>query len=396
MGMAPSDLFITEELLSRVQKPADYLQEKLALQDLATRMVEQPEEVLPRFVDLAIEMTGGVSGGLSLFEENPNPGVFRWQYLRGTLQRFDGATTLRHFSPCGITLDRNAPVLTLHPERVYTWLSDADIALPEVLLVPLYLGSKEPLGTLWIVSDQEGHFDSGHARVMTELAGFVGIALRMLKTEKRLREALDEQEILTREMSHRVQNLFAVTDGMIRLSARSTITSGELAEVLSGRLHALSNAHALVRNSFALDGSGPHVSDLHGLIKAVVAPHEGTDDNDAPRFTISGPELRCGDHATNGVALVIHELATNAVKYGALGTETGHVSVRWTIKDDDVYIQWAESGGPQIIGPPTTQGFGSVLMQSTIVRQFRGALEYDWQADGLSVEITLPMGSLVT
>jgi len=189
-----ADVFITDELDQRAPKKTDYLQEKLALQDVAARMADQPEEVLPRFVDLALEMTGGVSAGLSLYEESPPPGVFRWQYLRGRLAPFDGATTPRDFSPCGITLDRNAPVLAQHPERVYGWIADANIVVPEVLLVPLYLGGKVPLGTLWIVSDREGHFDSGHARALTELAAFVGIALRMVRSEHRLNQALEAQE----------------------------------------------------------------------------------------------------------------------------------------------------------------------------------------------------------
>jgi PAS domain S-box-containing protein len=189
-----ADVFITDELDRRAPKKTDYLQEKLALQDLAARMVDQPEEVLPRFVDLALEMTDGVSAGVSLYEEDPPPGVFRWQYLRGVLAPFNGATTPRDFSPCGITLDRNAPVLSLHPERVYGWIADANIVVPEVLLVPLYLGGGVPLGTLWIVSDREGHFDSGHARALTELAAFVGIALRMVRSEHRLHQALEAQE----------------------------------------------------------------------------------------------------------------------------------------------------------------------------------------------------------
>ena len=189
-----ADVFITDELDRRAPKKTNYLQEKLAVQDLAARMADQPEEVLPRFVDLAMEMTDGVSAGLSLYEEDPAPGVFRWQYLRGVLAPFNGATTPRDFSPCGITLDRNAPVLSLHPERVYGWIADANIVVPEVLLIPLYLGGKVPLGTLWIVSDREGHFDRGHARALTELAAFVGIALRMVRSEQRLHQTLEAQE----------------------------------------------------------------------------------------------------------------------------------------------------------------------------------------------------------
>jgi hypothetical protein len=85
-------------------------------------MADHPQEVLPRFVDLAMEMTGGISAGLSLYEEKPSPGVFRWQYLRGVLSPFNGATTPRNFSPCGVTLDQNAPVLSSYSERVYDWM----------------------------------------------------------------------------------------------------------------------------------------------------------------------------------------------------------------------------------------------------------------------------------
>ena len=111
------------------------------------------------------------------------------------LAPFNGATTPRDFSPCGITLDRNAPVLARHPERVYGWIADANIGVPEVLLVPLYLGNRVPLGTLWIVSDREAHFDSGHARVLTELAAFVGIALRMVRSEQRMHQTLERRLI---------------------------------------------------------------------------------------------------------------------------------------------------------------------------------------------------------
>ena len=126
-AVPPVDVFITEELLLRAPKKTDYLQEKLALQDLARQMVDHPAEVLPHLVDLAIEICGGTSGGISLYEENPSPGIFRWHYLRGDLEKFTGGTTPRDFSPCGVTLDLRTPVLTEHPERYYTWLVEAGI-----------------------------------------------------------------------------------------------------------------------------------------------------------------------------------------------------------------------------------------------------------------------------
>lgn len=381
---AVNDLFITEELARRPARRTNYLHEKNALQDLARRMVDHPEEVLPRFVDLAMEMTDGVPAGLSLFEPEPSPGVFRWRYLQGSLSPFEGATTPRDFSPCGVTLDENGPVLSHHPERVYNWISNAGIIVPEVLLVPLYLRGDAPLGTLWIVSNHEGHFDSGDARAMTELASFVGIALRMAETEHRLQRALEEQETLAKEMNHRVKNAFAVIDGMIRAGSRAG-SAKEMAEVLSGRLHALADAHALAKRKMTdLVEEPAEATTLHQIVEAIVRPH------DRSRFIIAGEDVPFGDRSINGLALVMHELATNAVKYGALSKDEGRVSVRWHEVGGKLHLFWVERGGPEIASPPLKTGFGTRLVDVTITRQFEGALEYNWNAEGLEVNITLP------
>ena len=391
---APADVFITEQLLLRAPKKTDYLQEKLALQDLALQMADHPADVLPRLVDLAIEICGGVSGGISLYEENPSPGVFRWHYLRGDLQKFTGGTTPRAFSPCGVTLDLKTPILAEHPERCYSWLVEAGIALPECLLVPLYVGGAEPLGTLWIVSRSEGHFDSGHARIMTELAAFAGIALRMVRTEQRLQQAFVEQETLTNEMGHRVKNLFAIFGGMIRVSARASTTPQEMSDILSGRLQALASAHALVRRTFDDKGVASQGADLQEIVSTILNPHEGVGALRLARFKIEGPRIRLGDHATNGVALVLHELATNAAKYGALKSDTGTIQVCWQSAAGRLVLTWQERGGPVIGGEPTRHGFGSVLLKNTVVGQLGGTLNYDWQPTGVLVTISVPVENL--
>jgi two-component sensor histidine kinase len=389
--LSVADVYITDQLERRAAKKTDFLQEKLALQDLAARMIDRPEEILPRFVDLAMEMTGGISAGLSLYEKNPEPGVFRWRYLRGLLAPFENATTPRNFSPCGVTLDRNAPVLSLHPERVYDWISAADIVVPEVLLVPLYLGGKEPLGTLWIVSEREGLFDSGDARAMTELAAFVGIALRMLNSEHKLKEALDQQEILTKEMSHRVKNLFTVTASMIRGSAKAASSPAEMTTMLSGRLEALAEANALVRRTFA-DKTAPAKVDLIDLVDKILRPHAPQEKQN--HFVAKGPAILLGERATNGIALVLHELATNAVKYGAFKLEQGTVELTWLANEGRLAFEWSEHGGPPIARPPESTGFGTRLSRATIVEQFAGELTYDWRPEGLAVAMRLPLASL--
>ena len=386
-----AEVYISEELRLRAPKRTDYLREKLALQDLAAMMADRPDDVLPRFVDLAMDLTGGVSAGLSLYEPDPPPGVFRWRYLRGMLSPFEHATTPRNFSPCGVTLDRNSPVLSVHPERLYDWISDANIVVPEVLLVPLYLGGKEPLGTLWIVADKEGHFDSGHARVMTELAAFVGVALRMLNTERQLKTALEQQETLTREMSHRVKNFFAVTAGIVRISEKAASTPAEMSKILSGRLEALAEANALVRRTFA-DKAVAEGADLAELVEKIMRPHVPADKRH--HFVVKGPPIQLGERATNGLALVLHELTTNAAKYGALKSEEGIIEVSWRTDAERLILDWSERGGPLIARAPESTGFGTRLSETTIVGQFAGDLNYDWRPEGLKVAVTVPVANL--
>jgi two-component sensor histidine kinase len=384
-------VYITEELYSRAPKATDYQQEKAALQDLARQMIDHPSAVLSRLVDLAIGLCGGISGGISLWEKDPAPGVFRWHHLRGNLEKFTGGVTPREFSPCGITLDLNRPLLAKRPERVYTWLGDANISLAELLLVPLFVGGIEPLGTLWIVSQKEGHFDSGHARVMTELAAFAGIAVHMVRGEQRLKASLLEQETLAREMSHRLKNMFSIALGLIRASEKSSSTPAEMSRSLSGRMQALATANALVRRNID-DRAASEGAELGEVVRKILRPHEGP--RDGSRFAIEGSSIRLGEHAVNGIALILHELATNAAKYGALKSDDGSVAVMWRKADDRLVLDWIERGGPIITAAPAKMGFGTQLTQTTVVGQFDGTLTREWHAEGLKVAMLLPIAKL--
>ena len=393
-AVAPADLYVTDDLLARPEKTVDHAQAKRALLELSQRMLDHPEDVLPRFVELAMTMTGGISAGLSLYEPEPAPGVFRWRHLKGMLAPFENATTPRNYSPCGVTLDENRPVLTNHPERFYSWIADASIVVPEVLLVPLKLGKTDPMGTLWIVAEKRGHFDSGHARAAAELAAFVGAALKMIESRQKLQTALEEQETLAREMSHRVKNLFAVAESMVRMSARTATTKEDMAKSLIGRFHALASAHGLIRRSFSIEQDKQRLMDLAGLLAMIVAPHERPGAM-ASRFHIEGPSIACGEHALNGIALVFHELVTNAAKYGALTSDRGEVDVCWREESENLVLHWVERGGPEIGAKPEISGFGSKLLQDTISRQFSGHFAHDWQPFGLEVTVRLPMKNLI-
>ncbi|WP_312366182.1 HWE histidine kinase domain-containing protein [Ensifer sp.] len=378
------EVFITEELFRRPIDDADFLREKTALQELATHMIKDPDGVLPKFVQLAMEMTGGVSSGLSLYDGRSAPGIFHWKHLCGSLSAFEGATTPRNYSPCGVTLDQGAPVLTRHSERAYSWISDAGIEIPEVLLVPLYVGTDEPLGTLWVVSDEERHFHGGHARIAGELATFVGIALHIQRSQEELRNALEVQETLTKEMNHRVKNVFALTESLIRQTLKSSDTKHDMAVALSGRIAALSRAHDIVlRNRESSDTMG-----FEELLRAIVAPHDNSSDGVPTAIPSRGPTLELDERQATAIALIFNELATNAAKYGSLSVAGGTATISWAIDNDWVSVTWQERGGPRT-EVPSRKGFGNLLVERTVAGM-GGTLAYDWHADGMTAVISIP------
>ena len=383
-----ADLFITEELSRRPAATADHLREKLAIQDLALQMAEHPADVLPRLVSLAMEMCQAASAGLSLYEPlEGTPGVFRWHHLVGVLERFSGATTPREFSPCGVCLDRGQPTLSRHPERFYNWIADAGIVVPEVLLVPLWAGRGESLGTLWIIAHPDQKFDSGHARITSELAAFAGLAFRMVESEKHLTLALDQQRSISEEMSHRVKNIFAIAGGLVVASARSAETPKEMSKVLTDRLNALARSHAIVRQTFAF-GEDVRAGDMMELVRTVLAPYDN-----GSSVKVSGEPVKLSERAVNAFALTLHELATNAVKYGALSGEQGVVTVDWRSAGDDIVVTWTETGGPGIASVPIRQGFGSEITRAGVA-QLGGTFQQDWRPEGLRVVIKLPRSGL--
>ena len=383
-------VFITGELTRRPARPPEYKRQKDALQELLARMAAAPEDVLPRFVSLAMELTGGSSAGISIFEPEPAPGHFRWRSLHGVLAPFENATTPRNDSPCGVTLDRNAPVLAEHPEIAYDWIAEVGLVIPEVLLVPIYVGTERPFGTLWVVAEEAGHFQQEDARLLGELADFIGTALRMLEAESRLREALRDQELMAREMSHRVKNVFAVVQSMVRLSAKSTDSAEVLANALSGRLVAMAAAHGLVRREQA----GGELTTLESIFAAILKPYAADGSKQRARIELTGPSVACGEAAASGLALISHELTTNAAKYGALAIETGRLSIEWDIGDENLTVIWRETGCSLSGEEAPSIGFGTNLIDRTTKVQFAGSFERQWLRKGVLCSITLPLQSL--
>ena len=200
------------------------------------------------------------------------------------------------------------------------------------------------------------------------------------------KQAEEGNELLAGEMSHRVKNLLAIASGLTSITSRSAASTEDMARQLTNRLTALGRAHDLVR---PLPGHAVTDALLGDLLSVLLAPY---DDLGAfsGRIRVSVPRMGVGEASATTLALIIHELATNSLKYGALSSETGTLDVSSSgHEEDDVIVVWTERGGPPVELPTGPGGFGSKLINRAMSAQLNGTITCDWAKDG--VVVTLKM-----
>lgn len=203
------------------------------------------------------------------------------------------------------------------------------------------------------------------------------------------KRAAEQNDILSRELSHRIKNIFAIISGLIRMSARQMPAMRGFADDLVKRVAALGAAHDLARPHSEV--SRPTVGDatLHHVLRELLSPYAEL------QWRVIGDDVPLDDRGATPIALIFHELATNAAKYGALSTPDGHVTVETRQDGERLTIDWRETGGPAIDGEPRTAGFGTRLAMLSIEQQLAGTITRDWRRDGLAVRIEIRPDSLV-
>lgn len=199
------------------------------------------------------------------------------------------------------------------------------------------------------------------------------------------KQAEEGHELLAGEMSHRVKNLLALASGLTTITSRSTETKEEMAQQLTQRLAALGRAHDLVRPLPDGQGSAALLGDLFAVL---LEPYDDTGAFSG-RVRVAVPRMGLGEKAATGIALMIHELATNSLKYGALSTAEGLLDISGSKTGDDIEIVWSEQGRKAAPPKKTTEGYGSKLLNRTVTGQLGGSIEYNWTDGG--VLITLRM-----
>jgi PAS domain S-box-containing protein len=203
--------------------------------------------------------------------------------------------------------------------------------------------------------------------------------------------AAEERELVAQELSHRIKNIFAVLNGIISLSARGRPDIKPYADELRQRIFALGEAHDYIRpRSHASSAAGGR-STFQALVERLMQPYRA---EETSRIELVGDDVAIDDAAATPLALLFHELATNAAKYGALSQPEGRVVLAASHTDDQYHLSWKEVGGPPVNFPADGGGFGSRMIELSVQGQLNGKLERFWEADGLRVEIDLPVSSL--
>jgi PAS domain S-box-containing protein len=205
------------------------------------------------------------------------------------------------------------------------------------------------------------------------------------------KELSESLALLSHELSHRIKNIFAIINGLIGLSARRFPESRQFAIEIQQRLAALGRAHDFARPHS--EDSRPVAGDtmLFDLLREILKPYPALDEG---RIHMQGKEIKIDDRSATPFALIFHELATNASKYGALASQRGAIEIIAQVETDQCRIDWIEQGGPAINGVPSKEGFGTKLAAISSESQLGGSIARQWLPEGLKVTLRCPLTSL--
>lgn len=199
------------------------------------------------------------------------------------------------------------------------------------------------------------------------------------------KQAEESNELLAGEMSHRVKNLLAIAAGLTKITKRSSTSIDDMSRQLTRRLMALGRAHDLARP--LPDGQGKAAL-LGDLFTVLLAPYD-EEAAFAGRIRVAVPRMGIGEAAATSLAMVVHELATNSLKYGALSVEEGTLDISGEVIGDDVQINWTEHGGPEVVIPNPNKSYGSRLIHQAVEFQLGGSISYQWAPTGLVVTLII-------
>lgn len=286
-------------------------------------------------------------------------------------------------SPCGFAFKTGQPVVSNHLGK------EDRFRTPELLqrhgvkrAINVLIATRDRnFGVLEVDTREEGEFTDVDVIFLRSFANMVGVAIDQQHAERRLQASLDRQELLGHELNHRVKNVYAVVSSLIAHAGRDDPGAAAALSKLRDRVRALASAHDLSVSK----GTGAAV-DLREMITVLLRPYG----DDGSRFAFTGPHTSLPADRVMPLGLILHELATNAAKYGSLSEIGGRVSVTWGLTPSNaLHLTWEEADGPPVTAPAAT-GFGTRLI-TLAVRQVDGSLERVFDPTGVRLELSLPL-----
>lgn len=360
------DITITSELILRPTHAKNLDEETAALQRISETLKQDPAQIFDICVDVGLQLCNAHSCGISLNElTEQGDDIFRWIAVAGKLQKFTHGTMPRSFSPCGICVDNDSPVLMREPERLYTYI-DLGIPVTEVLLIPLKSSRLE--GTIWIVAhDETRKFDREDARIMQHIAVFVSTALHLVAMAQDAKAEAAQKDVAFRELQHRVQNTLAMTAGLLRYQLKQTSepNARRIIEAASGRVLAISRAHHYTDRDGEVDLRVVVSNIAHGLLDA------------DPRFALELHAETVTVSAQNAgvIALIVNELITNAMKYSLAGRDGSVIALSLRRMEGSGLTLCVSDDGASMpdLGKGSRQGTGLDLVR-LLAKQLGGEL----------------------
>jgi PAS domain S-box-containing protein len=207
--------------------------------------------------------------------------------------------------------------------------------------------------------------------------------VRILRDISDKKRAEEQQRLLLHELNHRVKNTLAVVQGLAHQTFRTSAVPMDLRKSFEGRLGALAAAHNLLMQQTW------DPTPIKGAAEAALRPFQTIDG----RISVDGPELLVPPAATISLTLVLHELATNAAKYGALSDNSGTVDVTWAVDMETLTLVWRERGGPPVVKPDKS-GFGTKLLERVVAGDFGGQFSIAFDVGGVLATITMPLARI--
>src|SRR5499427_9508613 len=299
-------------------------------------------------------------------------GSWEWDPVNGDFTWDDGQYRIFGVDPASFDLTVDNIKALIHPED---WKHLQNAIKPAVANTPSFQSEFRvcrPNGELrWCIGTAVASVDA-----TDNIVRISGVTVDI--TDRK--QAEERQVLLAREVDHRARNALALVQSIVRLTRSEDIKSYTAA--VDGRIGTLARAHTLLAQS-RWQGA-----DLARLLREELAPFR-TDG--AERIATAGPDISLEPRTAQTLALALHELSTNAAKYGSLSVASGRVGLNWELQPDSLVLHWSERGGP-VAKPPLTPGFGIRVISTSIERQLEGKAEFDWQPEGLNCSLRVPRG----